>query len=83
MSGIYSERVFVALGIQHATRIHRIAIRGRSDLPCFSTLPNKRYYFGKIYWPENMYFSLQLLSGAFIILRRIELYFVINVRRIT
>jgi hypothetical protein len=43
----YSERVFVALGIQHEMGMRHIVICGRPALQHFSTLSHKRHDFGK------------------------------------
>jgi hypothetical protein len=68
----YSEHVFVALGMQCACTI-------LSSVACpavqyFSTLPHKRHDFRKTKLNiKCVYlFSLQLLSGTFLILRKIE-----------
>jgi hypothetical protein len=73
----YSESVCVALVIQHANRICRIML---TSVVClaplhFSTLSHKRHDFrGKKGWLNIKYafwFSLQLLSKTFLILRKI------------
>jgi hypothetical protein len=66
MSITYCEYVFVALGIQHAMRMHHTAICGlpRSKI-FFHIIPKKSL-------KKNVLFSLQLLSGTFRILRRIK-----------
>ena len=47
----YSERVSVALVIQHAKRMRRTVTRGRSGCTIFSTLSKKRHDFrGEIYY---------------------------------
>jgi len=61
----YSERVFVALGIQHEMSMRHIVICGRPALQHFSTLSHKRHDFGekKLSNIKCVFcFSLQLLS---------------------
>ena len=51
--------VFVALGIRHAMRMHRIVICGQPRSTIFlSTLSHKRHDFRKkkSYWTENVCF---------------------------
>ena len=76
MSIAYCECEFVTLGIQHAVRMHHTAICCLpNSTQYFSTFSHKRHNFrGKkllntkcVFW-----FSLQLLSETFFILRRIE-----------
>jgi len=75
--------VFVALGIQHAMHIRHIAICCLPIMQYFSTLSHKWHDFRKkkvlldiksVFW-----FSLQLLSETFLILRRNERDAFINV----
>jgi len=60
----YSERVFVALGIQYDMRMRHIVICGRPALQYFLTLSHKRQDFGKKVLSIKCVFcfSLQLLS---------------------
>jgi hypothetical protein len=83
---IPSACVCVALIIQHAKRMHRIILSSVAclALPYFSALSQKRHKFLKkkvfrikcVFW-----FSLQLLSERFLILRIIQRDTIINVRR--
>jgi len=75
VSVTYSEFVFVALTIQHATRMRRTILSSVAcpAVPYFPTLSHKRYEFKKntllniicVFW-----FSQQILSETFLILRR-------------
>jgi len=67
INSTYSERVFVALGIQHSMHV--------SGSKIFLSVISWTAQFSKIsYWIYNMcfWFSLQILSEIFLILRRIE-----------
>jgi hypothetical protein len=82
----YSQCVSVALVIQHAKRMRRIILSSvaRLAVPYFSTLSHKRHDFRKkmllnikcVFW-----FSVQLLSETFLVLRRIHRDIIINVHR--
>ena len=73
----YSKCVFVALVIQNPMRVRRIILSSSDSLaaPYFPTLSHTRHYFRKrsllnikrVFW-----FSVQLLSETFFILRRTE-----------
>jgi len=76
--------VFVALSIQHAMRIRHIVFCCLPTMQYFSTLSHKWHDFRKkkvllntkcVFW-----FSLQLLSEIFLILRRNKRDAVINLR---
>jgi hypothetical protein len=74
----------VALVIQHAKRMRHSILSSVACLavPYFSTLSHKRHDCRKIYWTLNVFwFSLQLLSETFVILRRIQRDITINVHR--
>jgi hypothetical protein len=79
------ECVFVALGIERVMRIRRIVICGHSGWTIFfSTLPHKRHDFRgeKILNTKFLFwFSLQLLSKIFLILRKIRRDVIINLYR--
>ena len=72
----YCECVFVAVSIQHAMRILHIVICGQYGYTVryFSTLSHKRHDFRKILLNIRyvFWFSVQLLSETFLILRRTE-----------
>jgi len=74
ISIIYSDCVFLDLGIQHATHIRHIILSSVACLALqyFSTLPHSGTIFKKIYSTYNVcfQFSLQLLSETFLILRK-------------
>jgi len=80
----YSERVFVALGVQPATRVRHIAICGLLHFTLFFHNFSQTARFSKkkllttkcVFW-----FSLQLLSETFLILRRTERDMIQNVYR--
>ena len=59
--------VFVALGIQHAMHMHHIVMCGLPGSKIFFHIISQTAWFLKIFW-----FSLQLLSETFLILRWIE-----------
>ena len=77
----------VALVTQHAKCMRRNILSSTAcpALPYFSTLSHKRHDFrGKnSYWTKTcvFWFSLQLLSETFLILRRTESDIIINVNR--
>jgi hypothetical protein len=73
ISIIYSEYVLVALVIQHAMRIHRIVICGLSGSAIFFQIFSQIAWFSKKkIWNKKyvFWFSLQLLSETFLILRK-------------
>ena len=75
MSNTHSECVFVNLVIQHAVHMCHIFSCGLPGSTIFFTLSHKRHDFRKKkkYWTQNVFwFSLQLLSETFLILRRTE-----------
>ena len=75
----------VALVIQHAKRMRRIILSSVACpvLPYFCTLSHKRHDFRKNVTEHKkcVWFSIQIFSEAFIILRRNERDIIINVRR--
>jgi hypothetical protein len=80
----YSECVFVALVMQHAKFIRRILVH-LWPLWIYNIFPhyliNGKIFGKKLNIKFVFGFSLQLLSKIFLILRRIQLDTVINVRR--
>jgi hypothetical protein len=60
----YSERLFVALDIQHAMRMRHTDVCGCPALPHFSTLYHKRHDLKKKYFGEHKICVL-ILSKAF------------------
>jgi hypothetical protein len=86
MSIKYYECVFVALVIQHAKRMRRIVLSAvaSSAIPYFTTLSHKLHDFRKkkkVIEREMCWFSLQLLSEMFLILRRFQRDIITNVHR--
>jgi len=83
----YSEWVFVALVIQHAKRMRRVAWSSVATpaVHCFSTLSRNRHYFRekKLLNIKCVFFCfcLQHLSETYLILRRTEGDIIINVYR--
>ena len=75
-----SECVSVALGVQHAMLMHHIMLSSVacSALQHFSTFTHWRHDSRKKHsWAYNMFwFSLQILSETFLILRRMERYMI-------
>ena len=67
--------MFVTLGIQHAMRIRRIILLSVVCLALShsSTLSHKRHEFRKKYYTKCVFwFSLQLFSEIFLILRNVQ-----------
>jgi hypothetical protein len=81
----YSERVFVALVIQHAKRMRRIILPSVVSLvpPYFSTLSHTGTIFVKILLNIKLvsWFSLQMLSKIFSVLRTVKQDFITSVHR--
>jgi len=72
----YSQCVFIALVTQHAKGMRRDTL---SPVSCLALLFSSHYdtkvaiFGGNKYWIQNLFwFSLQLLSETFLILRRIQ-----------
>jgi hypothetical protein len=82
---IYSECVSVALVIQHAVPMHRVALLMTCIfLPYFSTSSHQRHNVRKKNLSNTkcvVCFSLQLLSETFLILGRIQRAIITNVSR--
>jgi len=82
LSITYYNCVSVVLVIQHATRMRHITLPYVAYLavPYFSTLPQKKARFLEdSYWKCVLWFSQQLLSETFLILRRNEWDIIMNV----
>jgi len=81
---MHSECVFVDLVIQHAKRLRSIILPSVAclDLPYFPTLSHKRQEVGKTLLNIKcvLIFSTTLVS-KFLILKRIQLFIIINVCR--
>ena len=86
ISIVYSECVFVAVVCQHIKRMRRLTLSFVACLAIayFSTLFHKRHDFRekRLSNIKCVYlFSLQLLSKAFLLIRRTERVAVTNVRK--
>ena len=81
ISNTYSEYVSLALVIQHAMCMRHILICCLSGSTIFPTFPHQRHCFIKNVTEYKMcvWFSLQLLSETFLILRRNERDMIKNV----
>ena len=84
LSVTYCECLSVALVIQRQKRMLRIILSSVAPLasPHFSTLFHKQCNFGKEFLNINRVFrfSIQIWSETFLILRRIQRDFIINVK---
>ena len=81
MSITYPECVSVALVSQHVTRMRRVMLSVAClTVPYFSILSHKGHDFWKKVIEQTMcvWFSLQLLSATFLILRRTEQDIILN-----
>jgi hypothetical protein len=76
ISVTYSECVYVALVMQHATRMRRIILSSAAS-PYFSTLSKKRYNFKKM---NTKCVFLQILTERPLILKKIQRNITINLR---
>jgi hypothetical protein len=85
ISSTHSECVSVTLFIQHAVRMHHIILPSVACLapPYFLTLSHKRHDFRKKVTEYKMCVLsfYTTFSKQFLIVRRIERYIIINVRR--
>jgi len=83
LSVTYWESVFVALGTQHATRKRRILMCPATFYNIFNIISQTARFFGKMLLNTRcvFWFSLQLLSGSFLVLRRIQRVMIKNVNR--
>ena len=79
---IYSDSVFVALGIQNATRMRHTVLCGLSGCTNFPTMFQKGHEFRKKKVIESKIYVLIFstnLSEISLIIRRIDIYMFINV----
>ena len=76
----YSERVFENLVIQHEKRMRRVMLTFLASLAvrCFATLCSKRHNLREKKWFDFLY---KFCLRCFVMLRRIQRYIIISVRR--